>query len=130
YINQKAHMKANVLKQVMRGTGIFTLALGSICLDTGTLMANPTGSLEKSPEETGIRSQLVEQDVIITGTVVDASGQPIPGVTVSVPGTTVGTSTDLDGKYSINVPEGATLVFSFIGFESQSIPIGDRSVID
>src|SRR5690606_27128462 len=69
-------------------------------------------------------------DVTVTGTVTDINGLPIPGVTVSLPGTTVGTATDLDGKYSINVPEGSTLVFSFIGYDSQSIPLGAQSVID
>ena len=49
------------------------------------------------------------QDVVITGTVTDESGAPIPGVTVSIPGTSTGTATDLDGKYSLSVPEGATL---------------------
>src|SRR5690606_2044404 len=44
--------------------------------------------------------------------------------------TTVGTATDLDGRYSLTVPDGATLVFSFIGFEPQSIEVGGRSVID
>ncbi|MFC4875092.1 carboxypeptidase-like regulatory domain-containing protein, partial [Negadavirga shengliensis] len=54
-------------------------------------------------------------DVTITGTVTDQDGAPIPGATVSVPGTNIGTATDIDGKYAITVPEGATLVFSFIG---------------
>jgi TonB-linked SusC/RagA family outer membrane protein len=69
-------------------------------------------------------------DVTITGTVVDTNGEPLPGVTVSIPGTTVGTVTDLDGNYSLTVPEGSTLVFSFIGFERQNVEVGDRSVID
>jgi TonB-linked SusC/RagA family outer membrane protein len=69
-------------------------------------------------------------DVTITGTVTDVSGEPIPGVTVSLPGTTVGTATDLDGRYSLTVPEGSTLVFSFIGFETQNVAVGDRSLID
>lgn len=123
-------MKTNVRKQVLRRTGIFSLALSAFCLDTGTLMANPGMGLEARATKMAVPSHFHEVDVIITGTVVDASGQPIPGVTVSVPGTSIGTATDLDGKYSINVPEGSTLVFSFIGFESQSIAIGDRSVID
>src|SRR5690606_12337152 len=69
-------------------------------------------------------------EVSVTGTVTDANGEPIPGVTVFVPGTTLGTATDLDGKYSLSVPEGSTLVFSFLGFETQNIPVGDRSQID
>src|SRR5690606_24486145 len=69
-------------------------------------------------------------DVTVSGTVTDQNGDPLPGVTVSVPGTTIGTATDLDGGYSLSVPEGSTLVFSFIGFETQQVAIGDRSVID
>lgn len=69
-------------------------------------------------------------DVTVTGTVRDENGEPLPGVTISVPGKSIGTVTDLEGKYTLSVPEGSTLVFSFIGFETQSIAIGDRSVID
>ncbi|MFO7823814.1 MAG: SusC/RagA family TonB-linked outer membrane protein [Cyclobacterium sp.] len=69
-------------------------------------------------------------DVTILGTVTDEEGQPIPGVTVSIPGTGIGTATDLDGKYSITVPEGSTLVFSFIGFESQSIEVNNQNEIN
>jgi TonB-linked SusC/RagA family outer membrane protein len=69
-------------------------------------------------------------EVSISGTVTDTNGEPIPGVTVSAEGTTVGTATAIDGKYSLSVPEGAVLVFSFIGFETQRINIGGRSVID
>ncbi|MEX2592033.1 MAG: TonB-dependent receptor, partial [Anditalea sp.] len=58
------------------------------------------------------------------------NGEPIPGVTVSVPGTAIGTATDLEGNYVLTVPDGATLVFSFIGFESQNISIGDQAVIN
>src|SRR5690606_13514682 len=69
-------------------------------------------------------------DVTVTGIVTDANGEPLPGVTISLPGTTVGTATDLGGRYSLAVPEGSTLVFSFIGFESQSIPVAGRTVIN
>jgi TonB-linked SusC/RagA family outer membrane protein len=58
-------------------------------------------------------------------------GSPLPGVNVVVKGTTSGTVSDADGKYSINVPNsGGTLVFSFIGLQSQEVAIGERSVVD
>jgi len=69
-------------------------------------------------------------DVTVRGTVTDSNGEPIPGVTVSVPGTTIGTATDLEGRYSLTVPEGSSLAFSFIGFQTQTVSVGDRSVID
>ncbi len=69
-------------------------------------------------------------DVTITGTVSDQNGEPIPGATISVPGTTIGTATDINGRYSVTVPEGVNLVFSFIGFESQTITVGNQRVID
>ena len=69
-------------------------------------------------------------DVTISGKVTDENGEPIPGVTVSVPGTSLGTATDIDGNYTISVPEQSTLVFSFIGFNSKSIEIGDQSILN
>ena len=68
----------------------------------------------------------------VTGTVTSgADGSPLPGVSVLVKSTTTGTTTDSDGKYSIAVPDAnAVLVFSFIGFASQEIPVGSQSVVD
>ncbi len=62
----------------------------------------------------------------ISGTVVDDKGNPMPGVTVMVEGTTSGTITDLDGKYNISVPNGAKLVFSYIGYENITMPANDK----
>jgi len=72
----------------------------------------------------------IEEDIVVTGTVVDENGTPIPGVTISIPGTSVGTATDLNGTYSLSVPEGATLVYSFIGYSSQTITVGGQSIIN
>ncbi|GAA0879364.1 SusC/RagA family TonB-linked outer membrane protein [Algoriphagus jejuensis] len=77
-----------------------------------------------------VYSMTVEADVTVNGTVNDASGNPLPGATVTVLGTTKGTVTDLNGKYTLVVPEGATLVFSYLGYETQNIEVGSRSVID
>lgn len=63
----------------------------------------------------------------ISGTVTDADGMPLPGVTIIVQGTSNGTITDLDGKYSITAPQGASLVFTFIGFDNQVVQVGAGS---
>ena len=78
-------------------------------------------------------STLLAQTKVITGTITSSvPGEgPIPGVTVQVKGTTSGAITDIDGKYTITVPENATtLVFSYIGMKKQEVVIGGRSVID
>lgn len=69
-------------------------------------------------------------DVTISGKVVDESGEPVPGATVSILGTSVGAVTDLDGNYEITVPEGSTVVFSFIGYESQSFVVNNQTEIN
>jgi len=72
------------------------------------------------------------QDRDVSGTVISADDNlPIPGVQVLVKGTSLGTTTDLDGKYSITVPETATtLVFRFIGMATKEVEIGAQTVID
>jgi len=69
--------------------------------------------------------QLFGQVNTITGTVTDeASGNPLPGVTIIVKGTTIGTISDINGSYSINASSDQTLVFSFIGFAKVEMPVG------
>jgi TonB-linked SusC/RagA family outer membrane protein len=62
-------------------------------------------------------------NVPVSGRVTDSKGEGIPGVTVLVRGTTIGTSTDASGAYTLSVPEGSTLVFSSVGFTTQEIPV-------
>jgi TonB-linked SusC/RagA family outer membrane protein len=72
-----------------------------------------------------------QQQKSVTGTITDESGQSLPGVTVVIKGTTQGTVTDKDGNYSIsNIPENATLVFSFVGMATQEIVVGEQSTIN
>lgn len=68
----------------------------------------------------------------VTGTVTSESdGQPLPGVNILIKGTTQGTSSDMDGQYNIEVQDGtAVLVISYLGFMTQEITVGDRSIID
>jgi TonB-linked SusC/RagA family outer membrane protein len=64
----------------------------------------------------------------VSGTVIEASGAPMLGVTVLVKGTTIGTITDLNGNFTLSVPDDArTLVFSFVGMASQEIAIGNQT---
>ena len=71
------------------------------------------------------------QEKQITGRITSISGEPIPGVTILVKGTTVGAITDIDGNYSVPIPANrTTLMISFIGFVTQEFEIGDRSSIN
>ncbi len=71
------------------------------------------------------------QSKIVKGTVTDAvSGTPAIGVSVVVKGTTVGTSTNADGTYSVEASPDATLIFSYVGYKTQEVPVGVRSIVD
>ena len=71
------------------------------------------------------------QQIQVTGTIVDENDNPLPGVNVVVKGTTIGTITDLNGKYTLAVPDrNAFLVASFIGYVTAEVPVGNRNVID
>lgn len=74
---------------------------------------------------------IIIQTLNVSGRVTaEENGEPLPGVNVIEKGTKNGTVSDVDGRYSLNVSQGSTLVFSFIGFLNKEIPVGDRTVID
>jgi iron complex outermembrane receptor protein len=78
-----------------------------------------------------IGSQGFAQGIKVTGKVTDASdGKTIPGVTILVQNTTTGTITDIDGRYSLTVDPGTTLVFSFVGYNTQEVLVGAQTTID
>ena len=75
--------------------------------------------------------QAMAQDRTVSGKVTSADdGTVLPGVSVTLKGSTKGTSTDANGVYKITVPANATLAFSFIGFTTSEIKVGSRSIID
>ncbi len=78
----------------------------------------------------GLRGLAWAQTTTVTGKVSDSKSNPLPGVTVLLSGGAVGTSTNSEGVYSIAAPDAATLVFSFIGFASQSIKVAGQTTID
>lgn len=81
--------------------------------------------LMKNPE------QQLQGELRVTGLITDSSGEPLPGVTVVVKGTTIGITTDIDGNYSLKVPSASsTLVFSFVGMISQEVVVGSQRTIN
>lgn len=109
--------------------------------DQIVLMKAPAGEpqpVSGSNEIPGTRSEASTHNArlqqTITGKVTDGeSGDGLPGVSVTVKGTTAGVSTDMDGNYSISVPADnpePVLVFSFLGYSSQEVPVGTESVIN
>ncbi|WP_378173363.1 TonB-dependent receptor domain-containing protein [Aquimarina sp. SS2-1] len=78
----------------------------------------------------GLFTSLGFSQRIVTGTVTDTSGSPIPFVNIVEKESDKGTTTDDDGKYTIAVDDNAILVFSFVGFQTQEVPVGARDIID
>ena len=106
----------DILAQVFKGTSTEYVVLDrQIVLSPGEYLAD-------------IKAQ---QPIEVSGTVTDAqSGEPLPGVNIVVQGTTTGTTTNMDGEYSIEAPADATLVFSFVGYQEQTIEINSRQEIN
>ena len=72
-----------------------------------------------------------QDDITVSGTVTDNQGQPLPGTSVVLKGTTTGTQTDFDGNFTLdNIPDNGVLVFSYVGFTTQEIPIDSQNSIN
>ncbi len=95
------------------------------------LLAAAAGFLLSGPDSLAQESnQSSNKTIQVTGTVTEEGGEPAIGVTVLVKGTSTGTVTDVDGKYSLAAPSEGTLVFSCIGFTTVEQPVGGRSVVN
>lgn len=121
-VNQKVNVKVNdvtvenVLEQALAETN-----LGYTISDRQIAINKKSESLVEA----------VQQNKTITGVVVENSGQPLPGVTVLLKGTTTGTVSNFDGNFTLDVPEsGGILVFSFVGFQSQEVEIGSQTLFN
>lgn len=81
------------------------------------------------PDYSSLRAEntsLQQANVKVNGSVFDTTGEPLVGVNVVVKGTTIGTMTDFDGKFTLDVPQNAVLEFSYIGYKSQDITLGKQ----
>ncbi len=110
---------SKILNELFQGTGIaYRIDDRQIAL---------TRANEVSEPHIG---QLAQQQKVVSGKVTDSTGQPLPGVTVVVKGTTQGIVTNADGEYSLsNIPDDATLQFSFVGMRTQEIPVAGKAFI-
>ena len=95
-----------------------------------SLALAPTGVYAGTNTSTAVQAVQQNGNHKVTGRVVDSTGEPLIGATVLVEGTTNGTVTDIDGNYTLNTPANAKLVFSYIGYAAQTIPVGGKGTID
>jgi TonB-linked SusC/RagA family outer membrane protein len=103
---------------------IMNVFLFMIFFSSFSLIAADTDGIDKE------KSNILQQSHTVRGFVVDEEGNPLPGVTIIVEGSTRGVSTDIDGSYSIDVKPTDKLVFSFVGLETQTIEVGNQTTLD
>ena len=103
------------------------MKLSAVFLLIATLQTMATGYTQNVPAD---QKGAVLQQISISGTVTE-NGEPLPGVTVMVKGTSIGTATDIDGRYKIIAPNAeSVLQFSFVGYTTIEFLVGDRTVFD
>jgi TonB-linked SusC/RagA family outer membrane protein len=135
YSRNRNYIRLKIIK-IMRLTvllllvGIFQVYAGSSYSRAASLSTAPEGTTVKNVLSELVDVYLQPQEVV-TGKVVDADGNPLPGVNIVLKGTMTGTITNAEGNYTINVDiPDAVLVFSFIGYTTQEVEVGGRAAID
>lgn len=113
----------------------FLLSLISwVCLSAGMPdMISPVSAAPVVGEEAiTLRGEENDDAISVSGTVMSSAKDPLPGVNVIIKGTNSGTTTDYEGKYSITIEEGQSevLIFSFIGFVTKEVAVGNQSILD
>lgn len=105
--------------------------LDELLLDTGLNYKMIDRYIVIKPVNEAVQTNMSAQQGKVAGVVKDAAGMPLPGVTVSIKGTSTGTITQSDGSFSLaGVPDDAILVFSFVGMRSQEVPVNGKSLIN
>ena len=87
-------------------------------------------AMESATPDNPLVSMVTQQNKKVSGVVFDTNGDPAIGANVIVKGTTNGTITDMDGKYTLEVPANAILQISYIGYNTQEIPVGNKTTIN
>lgn len=87
-------------------------------------------AMESATPDNPLVSMVTQQNKKVSGVVYDTNGDPAIGANVIVKGTTNGTITDMDGKYTLEIPANAILQISYIGYNTQEIPVGNKTTIN
>ena len=117
----------------MKLTMVFLLmATIQVFAETKTDNEVKDGQIKLSGKENLSGVKIVpQQRQILTGSVKDQNGEPLIGVTIAIKGTTVGTSTNADGKFTLSgIPKDATLVISYVGMKTQNFVVGNQTAIN
>ena len=114
---------SRIVKQMPKATTV-QQAMNQLLAGTDCVVTFSNGHIIIKKQASNTTNQ---QSKLVKGTIVDATGMPVIGANVMVKGTTNGTITDMDGKFSLDVDEGATLVVSYIGFANQEIKVGNQT---
>ena len=105
-------------------------ALSLLLLTFGGCMADAEAHPLRPSEDHYRTARGTVAEIAVSGTVTDPENNPLPGVNVLVKGTSLGTITDIEGRYKLTADEQDTLTFSFIGYETQEIPINGTTTLD
>jgi len=129
-VNRRVTIKVNdatveqILDEIFAGEGI-----GYKVMHDFLILLSPSEMLQREMAE--MKSAYSLQQRSISGKVTDSEGQPLPGVSIVIKGTTQGTVTNVDGNYSLtNVSSDAVLVFSFVGMRTQEVVVGSQTRIN
>jgi TonB-linked SusC/RagA family outer membrane protein len=128
-INEKNEVLSNVLNKLLKPLGIRYMQVSNRIVLRKEDEKN-VGFLQETEQTTKLDKN-INTDIAIKGVITDENGEKLPGVSITVKGTTRGTTTDINGEYSLAIPDNkAVLVFSFVGYMPQEIVIGNKTILN
>jgi len=126
----KRRIRTTFVRSAVRGSLVPLALCASVGVASGAANEEEARHASAKPSVTvsAVASSANRADMTVRGVVTDTKGEPLPGVNVVLKGTTRGVTTDAQGQFTLDVPEGGgTLVFSFIGFQTQELPATSAS---
>lgn len=138
-VERKSGFKLVYDRSILSNKASFTLDAQNISLYEFLQKISSQSALRFKQVNNNLNVTLVErageklhtqEDITVTGSVVDENGEPLPGATITVENAAAGTVSDIDGNFSIEVDEGAVLVVSFIGYRTKRITVTNQSQIE